>query len=184
MPICPFLTMCYFKLDTQFCQERQRAAAAVHIQRIARGRAARERAACVGISHDLIIPPPPLASPQSRSNQGDEDQDGFASSVVAGPEAGADNDGVGAPISASTLLQEVVQTSALPQEEESKAQDATAAQHHEAESSPSATADLQQPPAVAVLSRGEKAARAQAACRIQVIIATRTMHQIRLTAKE
>lgn len=104
--------------------------------------------------------------------------------MVTDPELGADNEGFGAPISASTLLQEQVQTATLPQGEERKAQDATAAQQHEAENSLLATADLQQPPAVAALSPGEKEARAQAACRIQVTIATRNMHQIRLTAIE
>ncbi|CAM9617167.1 unnamed protein product [Ectocarpus sp. 13 AM-2016] len=129
--------------------------AAISIQRVVRGQAAR---AATGA--------------EVAKRKGNEDQDGLASSVVAGPEAGADNDGVGAPISASasTLLQEQVQTSALPQEDESKAQGATATQQHQAESSsPSATADVQQPPAVAALSHGEKAARAQAACRIQAI---------------
>ncbi|CAM9136427.1 unnamed protein product, partial [Ectocarpus sp. 12 AP-2014] len=123
--------------------------AAISIQRVVRGQAAR---AATGA--------------EVAKRKGDEAQDG----LVAGPEPGAGNDGVGAPISASTLLQEQVQTSALPQEDESKAQDATAAQQHEAESSsPSTTADLQQPPAVAALSPGEKAARAQAVCRIQAI---------------
>ncbi|CAM9827601.1 unnamed protein product, partial [Ectocarpus sp. 12 AP-2014] len=127
--------------------------AAISIQRVVRGQAAR---AATGA--------------KVAKRKGDEDQDGLASSAVAGPEPGAGNDGVGAPISGSTLSQEQVQTSALPQEDESKAQDATAAQQHEEESSStSATADLQQPPAVAALSHGEKEARAQAACRIQAI---------------
>ncbi|CAM9237135.1 unnamed protein product [Ectocarpus sp. 6 AP-2014] len=126
--------------------------AAISIQRVVRGQAART-----------------ATGAEVGKRKGNEDEEGFASSVVAGPEASAENDGVGAPIPASTPLPEQVQTSALLQEDESKAQDATAAQQHEAESSPSATADLQQPPAVAALSPGEKAARAQAACRIQAI---------------
>ncbi|CAM9164068.1 unnamed protein product, partial [Ectocarpus sp. 4 AP-2014] len=137
----------------QALQRRKSAEIAViSIQRVVRGQAAR---AATGAE---------VAKRKVRS-----DQDDFASSVVTGPEDGADNDGVEAPISVSTLLQEQVQTSALPQVDESKAQDATAAQQHETESSPSATADLQQLPSVAALSHGEKAARAQAACRIQSI---------------
>ncbi|CAM9530450.1 unnamed protein product [Ectocarpus fasciculatus] len=126
--------------------------AAISIQRVVRGQAAR---AATGA--------------EVAKRNGDEDQDGFGSSVVAGPEASADNHGVGAPISGSTLLQEQVQTSALHQKAENKDHDATTAQQYEEESSPSTNADLQQPPAVAALSPGEKATRAEAARRIQAI---------------
>lgn len=147
-----------------FFQERQRAAAAVHIQRVARGRVARKVAASVSISHDVpVLPLPPVYTPTAEPehrHRGSEEDGGFASSSAAegsndekvaaeSAEDGKAGAGTAAPLDLSVEIYN----------EDKLALSASGSKE---------SGDQQREPSPVVVSKREEVARAQAASKIQV----------------
>lgn len=150
-------------------QERQRAAAAVHIQRVARGHLARKVAASVTISRDIpALPLPPLQTPKSEAKEqhhrdSEKDGGGLASPLAAKgnddgaaepAEDGGDESLEGRPGTVPTGL-----SGEVDGEEELTGP---------ADGSPESADQQREPSPAAVLSKTEEVARTRAASKIQV----------------
>lgn len=163
-------------------QERQRAAAAVHIQRVARGRVARKLAASVSISHDVSVPPlPPIRTPPTEAENylrdGEKEDGGLSSSPAAAD--GNDEDNVAAESA------EDGEAEALAPPDEDSGNEylegvGTVPTRLSAEvggeekllgsanGSPASAEQEREPSPVVAISKAEEAARARAASKIQV----------------